>query len=639
MDYFRKVPRDLTEGSLSGGGISLIATGVMLLLIVGEIRSYRSVKTVTDVFADTTTNNVLRINFDVYFPEVSCEHLAVDVMDVIGNLKSNVTANVRKLAKKTTDDFHSRDKKRTSWIGMDRLFGPTLPSEGEVTDEAHQKSYSAQEPGHILQDGEHSKLVDDYNIGHQTELIQFIEESMSTFKDVRSEDQELIKSAYALTMSWKDETYEASEGQPMSVYGVKQASYDITTMEDFIYLADNYNVLIVDFHAPWCSHCRKFTPTWELLSYYFNNALHRMQLVNEHKVADYTKAPPALDLQTPGKARENLPQGHVLVASVNCVSYVSICKEHSITGYPTVRIYKNNKATHDPEHETHIDLLTEYTAYTGTKDLGSLVKFGLTAGSEINPNRKDFVSMMVKEPESEEEKLKVDEKVVSDKPVINPEESSTQAQTRLHMMEGCRITGYADGSRVPGLVRFTVKGDGTTFDPNLLNMTHEIRSFHFGKHKLEPYMADHLLKYNQGSPYERSLKLVDDYEQIFIAKERKLSYQHYIKTVATSMIWAAVGKKPFSTYEMSVNTNQFQNDAYDPNTHPELHQTELPSVVFHYDLSPLQILIREEKETYFRFLVNLCAIVGGVFTVASMIDGVLHRLTDMAAKVNLGKQG
>jgi thiol-disulfide isomerase/thioredoxin len=638
-DFFRRVPRDLTEGSAHGGSISLIATALMLFLVFGEFCSYNATKTVTDVYADTTTNSQLRINFDVFFPEVSCEHLSVDVMDVIGNLKSNVTANIKKFAKKTTDDYSGKatSGKRTGWIGVDSLFGPTLQTDDEAAStEAKGSGDDHYSSSHILEAGEESKLVEESNKGHP-ELVKWYAENQATFKDAAPQDQELIKAAFALALSWEDETY-SDEEQVKSVYKIKQASYDITSMDDFNYLADNYNILLVDFHAPWCSHCKKFSPTWETSSYYFNNALYLMQQVYEHKVGDYTKSPPALDLKSLDKKKDNLPKGEILLASVNCVEFYDVCSKHQIPGYPTIRMFKNTKATHDPVHETHINLLTEYTAYKGSKDLGELVKFVLTAGAEMNPNRKDFVSLLVSEPESEEQKRNVDQHLISEKPVVNPEDSNTRDQTEQHTMEGCRLTGYADSSRVPGLVRFTVSGDDTTFDPNLLNMTHEIRSFHFGKQKLEPYMSNHLLKYNQGSPHERGLKLVDDYEQEFVAQKRKLSYQHYIKTVATSMLWVNEGKRPFSTYEMSVNTNEFEHDTYNPKTQPELHQSELPSVVFHYDLSPLQIVIREEKETLFRFLVNLCAIIGGVYTVASMIDGLLHRLTDMAHKLQLGKQ-
>ena len=36
--------------------------------------------------------------------------------------------------------------------------------------------------------------------------------------------------------------------------------------------------------------------------------------------------------------------------------------------------------------------------------------------------------------------------------------------------------------------------------------------------------------------------------------------------------------------------------------------------------------VTESRKTYSSFLTGLCAIVGGVFTVAGMVDSALHRL-------------
>lgn len=43
-----------------------------------------------------------------------------------------------------------------------------------------------------------------------------------------------------------------------------------------------------------------------------------------------------------------------------------------------------------------------------------------------------------------------------------------------------------------------------------------------------------------------------------------------------------------------------------------------------YDLSPIMVQIQESKKSFLRFLTNLCAIVGGVFTVAGIFDALLH---------------
>ncbi len=63
-------------------------------------------------------------------------------------------------------------------------------------------------------------------------------------------------------------------------------------------------------------------------------------------------------------------------------------------------------------------------------------------------------------------------------------------------------------------------------------------------------------------------------------------------------------------------------------------------MVFRYDLSPVSVKFKERKESVFRFLVQVCAIIGGVFTLAGMVDAVLYRgIRAVARKAQLGKLG
>jgi len=54
---------------------------------------------------------------------------------------------------------------------------------------------------------------------------------------------------------------------------------------------------------------------------------------------------------------------------------------------------------------------------------------------------------------------------------------------------------------------------------------------------------------------------------------------------------------------------------------------------------PRQIVVREKPRQYYHFLTTTCAIVGGVFTVAGIIDAILHNTFKFARKMELGKQG
>jgi endoplasmic reticulum-Golgi intermediate compartment protein 3 len=49
------------------------------------------------------------------------------------------------------------------------------------------------------------------------------------------------------------------------------------------------------------------------------------------------------------------------------------------------------------------------------------------------------------------------------------------------------------------------------------------------------------------------------------------------------------------------------------------------SIAFHYQLSPIAVEYRlERKESVAVFLTRMCAIIGGVVTVAGIVDAVMH---------------
>lgn len=63
----------------------------------------------------------------------------------------------------------------------------------------------------------------------------------------------------------------------------------------------------------------------------------------------------------------------------------------------------------------------------------------------------------------------------------------------------------------------------------------------------------------------------------------------------------------------------------------------MPALWFRYDLSPLTVKYKERGEPFFSFLTAICAVVGGVFTVAGIIDGLLFSATELYKKVEIGK--
>ena len=54
VDFYRRVPKDLTEASVAGGITSLLAVVILLVLIVTQTLNYLAIQTQTDIIVDTS---------------------------------------------------------------------------------------------------------------------------------------------------------------------------------------------------------------------------------------------------------------------------------------------------------------------------------------------------------------------------------------------------------------------------------------------------------------------------------------------------------------------------------------------------------------------------------------------------------
>ena len=102
------------------------------------------------------------------------------------------------------------------------------------------------------------------------------------------------------------------------------------------------------------------------------------------------------------------------------------------------------------------------------------------------------------------------------------------------------------------------------------------------------------------------------------------SIEHYLKVVHTS--YEVSTARTIDTFQYTVNNNFYQDG------------DGLPSAVFFYDISPMQVVVREESKSFASFLTQLCAIIGGVFTVTGLVDGaIFHTGNSLRKKMEIGK--
>jgi len=63
----------------------------------------------------------------------------------------------------------------------------------------------------------------------------------------------------------------------------------------------------------------------------------------------------------------------------------------------------------------------------------------------------------------------------------------------------------------------------------------------------------------------------------------------------------------------------------------------IPALWFRYDLNPITVRYHEDRPPLYHFLTTVCAIVGGTFTVAGIIDSAIFSASELFKKFELGK--
>jgi len=96
IDFYRRVPRDLTESTSLGIAMSLLALILITALFFLETLAFARSSIVTSLILDESTDAQLRINFNLTLLELHCDYVTIDVLDALGTNRQNVTKNVEK---------------------------------------------------------------------------------------------------------------------------------------------------------------------------------------------------------------------------------------------------------------------------------------------------------------------------------------------------------------------------------------------------------------------------------------------------------------------------------------------------------------------------------------------------------------
>lgn len=96
FDFYRKIPRDLTEATSHGSMLSICCCMFMLTLFIAELWAFLSMTYASNVVIDPVADTLLRINFNITALDLPCEFAVLDVVDALGTRSENVTKNINK---------------------------------------------------------------------------------------------------------------------------------------------------------------------------------------------------------------------------------------------------------------------------------------------------------------------------------------------------------------------------------------------------------------------------------------------------------------------------------------------------------------------------------------------------------------
>ncbi|WOL06418.1 endoplasmic reticulum-Golgi intermediate compartment protein 3-like [Canna indica] len=184
--------------------------------------------------------------------------------------------------------------------------------------------------------------------------------------------------------------------------------------------------------------------------------------------------------------------------------------------------------------------------------------------------------------------------------------------------EGCNIYGFLEVKKVAGNFHFA---PGKSFQQSNMHV-HDLLPF-----QKESFNISH--KINRlafGEYFPGVINPLDGVQ--WVQHTQYGMYQYFIKVVPT--VYTDINGRTIQSNQFSV-TEHFRSDDTG-------RMQSVPGVFFFYDLSPIKVTFMEGHVPFLHFLTNVCAIVGGLFTVSGILDSfVYHGQRAIKKKMEIGK--
>lgn len=291
--------------------------------------------------------------------------------------------------------------------------------------------------------------------------------------------------------------------------------------------------------------------------------------------------------------------GRLLVGKVDCTIEVDFCRSVQIQGFPSVRVFRGGS-----------DLVTnpaalgrasqEHATYVGDRTVEALVAFA----EGLLPVRNQHGQLAL--------------------PSGSAAAVAAGALTRS-VHPGCAIDGFVYVKKVPGALYVSAQSPAHSFVAGAMNASHLVHELYLGA-RLPPRKLAELARLMPGGlPAQWADKLAGAF---FASEYENTTHEHFLQIVRTlvhPLHSKAAGA--IDAYEYTAHSHSF-----------EVEGEVLPHAKFSFAPSPMLVHIQEEtKYGSYHFITTVSALIGGVFTVASIADAGANTVAKMVKKNNIGK--
>lgn len=177
----------------------------------------------------------------------------------------------------------------------------------------------------------------------------------------------------------------------------------------------------------------------------------------------------------------------------------------------------------------------------------------------------------------------------------------------MNDQEGCLVEGTVVINKVPGNFHLSTHAYGDVVQQlymsgKRLDFTHKINHLSFGDDK---QMKEITKRFGETFVFDLDGVVIDQ--------------QHYLyQGQMLANYYLDINEIEF--YDQTRKTTEFLEGYKHKSTRSILAQLGLPALFFRYELSPIKLRYTVSYKAWYEFLINICAIIGGLFTVASILE-------------------